>query len=595
MQTNLTGAEEVIWDLSDLYCGYDDPAFISDKALLETAARQFADRYRSKIAILSSSELAETLEQYEYIQDLAGKLGSYVYLNWSTDTLNPESGKMLQMMTEFGSKINQDLIFFTVEWTALDDALAMRHIDHPELARWKHYLEISRLYKPHTLEEKQEQVISIQKVTGKSAWIRYFDELLSAATFTLDGETLSEQEVLSKLYNADRSVRQRAAQSMTEGLKQWSRSLTYIFNTLLADKQLSDELRKYPHWLASRNMSNEISDASVQALADAVVSRYDLVQRYYTLKARLLHLEGEMYDYDRYAPLFKSEVNIPWDQAKAMVTSAYGSFDPRLGSIVEDFFEKRWIDAPMRPGKRSGAFSASTVPSAHPYILMNYDGRIRDVQTLAHELGHGVHQYLSRQQGILHADTPLTTAETASVFGEMLVFQQLYATIQEPKEKLGMLIGKLDDTMATVYRQISMYRFEHLVHTARRSEGELTGDRINSLWRQTQTELYGNAVHLSEGYDYWWSYIPHFVHTPGYVYAYAFGELLVLALYESYLNQPDGFSEVYVNMLTAGGSDWPERILAPTGLDITDPQFWNKGLTSIEKWLHEAEKLAEAL
>jgi len=469
MQTNLTGAEEVIWDLSDLYSGYEDAAFISDKALLETAARQFADRYRSKIATLSSSELAETLVQYEYIQDLAGKLGSYVYLNWSTDTLNPESGKMLQMMTEFGSKINQDLIFFTVEWTALDDAHAMRHIDHPELARWKHYLEISRLYKPHTLEEKQEQVISIQKVTGKSAWIRYFDELLSAATFTLDGETLSEQEVLSKLYNADRSVRQRAAQSMTEGLKQWSRSLTYIFNTLLADKQLSDELRKYPHWLASRNMSNEISDASVQALADAVVSRYDLVQRYYTLKARLLHLEGEMYDYDRYAPLFKSEVKIPWDQAKAMVTSAYGSFDPRLGSIVEDFFEKRWIDAPMRPGKRSGAFSASTVPSVHPYILMNYDGRIRDVQTLAHELGHGVHQYLSRQQGILHADTPLTTAETASVFGEMLVFQQLYATILDPKEKLGMLIGKIDDTMATFYRQKTMNRFKLLVHTAVRA------------------------------------------------------------------------------------------------------------------------------
>jgi oligoendopeptidase F len=300
-----------------------------------------------------------------------------------------------------------------------------------------------------------------------------------------------------------------------------------------------------------------------------------------------------MADYDRYAPVFRSDVTIEWVEARRMVTESYSGFDPRLGEIVNMFFENNWIDAAIKPGKRSGAFSASTVPSVHPYILMNYDGRIRDVQTLAHELGHGVHQYLSRGQGILQADTPLTTAETASVFGEMLVFKKLYSSIKDPKEKLGMLVGKIDDTMATVYRQIAMNRFEDASHNARRNEGELTSDRLCEIWRETQTRLYGDSVTLSPGYDYWWSYIPHFVHTPGYVYAYAFGELLVLSLYEVYLSSPDGFSDIYVDMLTKGGADWPEHILKPTGLDIKDESFWKRGVAAIESMLVEAEQLAE--
>jgi oligoendopeptidase F len=591
--TKVTGAETIQWDLSDLYPSTNSTSFIEDKIKLESESASFAADYRGKVASLGADEMSQALQRYEMIQDIAGRLGSFAYLTWSTDTLKPENGKLLQEMTEFGSKVNQNLIFFGVEWLAVDDAHATTIIEHPSLSNWKHYLEVSRLFKDHTLEENQEQVLSIKSVTGRNAWVRLFDETLSAATFDLDGEVLSEQEVLSKLHNPDRELRRRAAQSLTEGLKKLSRPLTYIFNTLLVDKKLSDEMRNYPHWLASRNLSNEISDDSVLALIQTVQSRYDLAQRYYRLKARLLGLQGEMADYDRYAPVFRSDVTITWDDAQKMVTESYSGFDSRLGDIVQQFFDNRWIDAAIKPGKRSGAFSASTVPSVHPYILMNYDGRIRDVQTLAHELGHGVHQYLSRKQGILQADTPLTTAETASVFGEMLVFKKLYSTIEDPKEKLGMLVGKIDDTMATVYRQIAMNRFEDAAHTARRNEGELTSERLCELWRETQTQLYGDSITLSPGYDHWWSYIPHFVHTPGYVYAYAFGELLVLSLYEVYLASPDGFSDIYVEMLTKGGSDWPENILKPTGLDIKDAGFWKRGVAAIEKMLDEAEQLAD--
>jgi oligoendopeptidase F len=593
--SKITGAEAIHWDLSDLYPNTSSKQFTDDKEKLESDSVSFAADYRGRIATLSAIEMSEALSRFELIQDIAGRLGSFAYLTWSTDTLKPENGKLLQEMTEFGSKVNQNLIFFGVEWLAVDESRAQMLIEDPSLSHWKHYLEVSRLFKNHTLEENQEQVISIKSVTGRNAWVRLFDETLSAATFDLDGEVLSEQEVLSKLHNPDRDVRRRAAESLTEGLKKLSRPLTYIFNTLLVDKKLSDEMRKYPHWLASRNLSNEISDDSVDALVQTVESRYDIAQRYYRLKARLLGLGTEMTDYDRYAPVFRSDVKISWDDAQKMVAESYQGFDPRLGDIVQQFFDKKWIDAAIKPGKRSGAFSASTVPSVHPYILMNYDGRIRDVQTLAHELGHGVHQYLSREQGILQADTPLTTAETASVFGEMLVFKKLYNSIEDPKEKLGMLVGKIDDTMATVYRQIAMNRFEDAAHNARRTEGELTAERLCELWRETQTKLYGDSITLSPGYDYWWSYIPHFVHTPGYVYAYAFGELLVLSLYEVYLSSPEGFSDIYVEMLTKGGSDWPENILKPTGLDIKDPSFWKRGVSAIEKMLDEAEQLAESI
>jgi oligoendopeptidase F len=587
-----TGAESIHWDLSDLYPSPNHSSFKADQKRLRSMAASFLSEYRGHVAQLDAHGLAKALVSYEEIQDLAGKLGSYAYLSWATDTLNPDNGRFLQEMTEFGSQVSQDLIFFSVEWVSVEQEKAETLIHSPLLSRWRHYLETSRLYKEHTLDEKQEQVISLKSVSGRNAWVRLFDETLSSAGFDYDGQVLTEQEVLSKLHSPDRETRQKAAESLTVGLKNLSRPLTYIFNTLLVDKKISDELRKYPNWLSSRNLSNEISDSAVQSLVDTVMSRYDIAQRYYRLKAKLLGLEGQMKDYDRYAPVLQSETKISWQQARELVTEAYSGFDQRLGDIVTEFFDKQWIDAAIKPGKRNGAFSASTIPSVHPYILMNYDGRIRDVQTLAHELGHGVHQYLSRENGVLQADTPLTTAETASVFGEMLVFRKIYESLNDPKEKLSMLVGKIDDTMATVYRQIAMNRFEDAAHTARRNLGELRTEQLNDIWRKTQVELYGDSVTLTSDYDYWWSYIPHFIHSPGYVYAYAFGELLVMSLYQQYLQQPEGFQDNYISILKAGGSDWPEKIIAPTGLDITDVNFWKKGIASIEDLLQEAETLA---
>ncbi|MEQ9511493.1 MAG: M3 family oligoendopeptidase, partial [Balneola sp.] len=340
--------------------------------------------------------------------------------------------------------------------------------------------------------------------------------------------------------------------------------------------------------------ANETDDETVEALVEAVTSNYDLVQRYYKLKTDLLGLD-EMKDYDRYAPIIQNEETISWDEAKEMVLDAYTKFHPEMGEITKKFFEKNWIDAAIKPGKRGGAYSASTVPSVHPYVFMNFDGKIRDVQTLAHELGHGVHQYLSRQQGPLQTGTPLTTAETASVFGEMLVFQKLLKEIKDPKEKLALITGKIDDTIATVFRQISMNRFEDAIHTARREEGELTTERFSELWMEQQEKLYGDSVTLTNEYGIWWSYIPHFLHTPGYVYAYAFGELLVMALYQEFTERPDGFADKYMELLSAGGSEWPHELVAKMGLDITDPNFWNKGLTSLEMMIEEAEALNEQI
>lgn len=587
-----TGAENIYWDLTDLYGSADDPKLRTDKEELLSKAGQFADKYRGRIADLDASEFNEMLKEYEAILDRSGKIGSFAYLQWSTNTSDASYGKLVAESDELSSEISQKLVFLDVEWLNLPDEEAEKLIQSEELKSYRHYLESSRRYKDHILEEKQEQILSAKSVTGRSAWVRYFDETLGAAKFELDGEELTEQEALSKLHESDRELRIKAHASLTKTFKDLSRSLTFIFNTILADKSTNDKLRDYSSWVSSRNLANKISDETVDALVTSVTDTYDLVQRYYKLKGDLLGLD-EMYDYDRYAPLMENETTIEWDSARKMVLDSYSSFHPEMGRIAGEFFDKEWIDAAIRPGKRGGAYSASTVPSVHPYVFMNFDGKIRDVQTLAHELGHGVHQYLSRQKGILQASTPLTTAETASVFGEMLVFQKLLSELDDPKERLALLVGKIDDTIATVYRQISMNRFENAMHTARREEGELTTERFSELWMEQQKALYGDSVTLSDEYGIWWSYIPHFLHTPGYVYAYAFGELLVLALYEEYKSRPDGFADRYIDLLSAGGSEWPDKLVARMGLDITDPDFWKQGISAFRKMVEEAEKMAE--
>ena len=593
-EKKVTGAENIHWDLSDLYASSSDPQLAKDKVAVLKEADAFAAKYKGRIGGLSVNEFKEMLQEYEALQDKGGKIGSFAYLQWSTDTGNTDYGRLVQEANELGSEINQRLVFLDVEWLKVPDEEAQKLIEAPELEFYKHYLESSRRYKDHVLNEEQEQILSAKSVTGRSAWVRFFDETLGQAKFELDGKDYSEQEVLSKLHESDRELRIRAHASLTKKFKELGHPLTFVFNTLLADKSTNDKLREYPSWITSRNLSNETDDETVDALVNAVTSQYPLVQRYYKLKAKLLGL-NEMFDYDRYAPIVQNEATINWESAKDMVLESYSEFHSKMGEITNEFFEKNWIDAAIKQGKRGGAYSASTVPSVHPYVFMNFDGKIRDVQTLAHELGHGVHQYLSRQQGPLQAGTPLTTAETASVFGEMLVFQNLLKELSDPKEKLALIIGKIDDTIATVFRQISMNRFENAMHTARREEGELTTERFSELWMEQQKALYGDAVTLTDEYGIWWSYIPHFLHTPGYVYAYAFGELLVLALYEEFTQRPDGFADRYMELLSAGGSEWPHDLVAKMGLDIRDPEFWNKGLASFEKMVEEAEELADKL
>lgn len=587
-----TGAEGVQWDLSDLYQGPHDPAIDRDRDLAVTRCEEFSERYRGRVAQLDAEGLRDALGSYERILQILHRLGSFSHLLWSTDTADSEAGALLQRMRELGADASQKLVFFDVEWLAIPEGDAGRLIDSEVLLPYRHHLNVSRLQRNHVLSEQAEQVMSATSVTRRSAWVRYFDETLGAARFSLDGAELTEQEVLSRLHSADRKTRRKAHASFTEGLTAHGRTLTYVFNTVLADKSVSDRLRRQPSWIHSRNLANQIDQESVDALVSSVTRAYPMARRYYHLKRRLLGLD-EMYDYDRYAPLAESGTSVPWGHARERVTEAYEAFHPRLGEIVTEFFDKRWIDAAMRPGKRGGAYAASVSCDTHPYVFMNYDGRLRDVQTLAHELGHGVHQYLSRGQGELQSGTPLTTAETASVFGEMLVFQRLIDGLEDPSERLALLLGKVDDTIATVFRQISMNRFEERIHTHRREHGELTSREFGEHWMATQEDFYGDSVTLTPEYAHWWSYIPHFLHTPGYVYAYAFGELLVLALYKRYREAPDGFSDTYLAMLSAGGSRWPHELVAEFGLDVRDPGFWDKGLEEFEQLVRLTENTAK--
>jgi oligoendopeptidase F len=584
-----TGAESVRWDLTDLYPTPD--ALDADLAATEAEAAQIAERYRGRVARLSAAELAAALGEIAAVHDRAGRAYTYAYLAWSTDTEDPARGALLQRVREAYTRIGQELLFVDVEWARMDEDRARGLVGAPALEPYRHYLELKTEAREHVLSEPEERVLAEKAVTGWSAWNRFFDETLGAARFRVRGESLPLQQASSKLHDPDRRVRRDAAAAITDGLETMQRPLAYVFNTVLADKASSDRMRGYGSWIASRNEANEITGEAVDALVEAVTSRYDLVARYYGLKRRLLGYDV-LYDYDRYAPVAETERFVTWAEARETVLSAYAAFDSEMGEIAGRFFADRWIDAPPDAGKRGGAFSHGAVPSAHPYVLMNYTGRLRDVQTLAHELGHGVHQFLARDQGVYHADTPLTTAETASVFGEMLTFQQMLAALDADADRLALLVGKIDDSMATVFRQVTMNRFEARIHAHRRERGELAPDDFARHWLETQEAMYGDSVELTDGYRHWWSYIPHFVHTPGYVYAYAFGELLVLALYARYQAEGPGFARKYQDLLAAGGSNWPHVLVGRLGIDLNDPGFWDQGLDAIAALVAEAERLA---
>lgn len=589
-----TGAENVIWDLSVFYSGADDPAIQRDMEQVLAMADKFAADYRGRVAQLDAEEMVDAMKAIEAINDFAGRISSFAFLLYTTDTNNPQYGALVQKITEHNSLLQQKTLFFDLEWKAVDDAQAQKLLADPTLGKYRHPLEADLRYKPHMLSEAEEQILVEKSVTGREAWNRFFTQVMSALRYEYDGEQLTQSQILAKLHDADRETRRKAADAVTRTLQSRSMELTYIFNVLAADKASDDQRRRYESWISSRNLANKAPDAVVEALIAAVTASYDIVARHYQLKRILLGYD-ELRDYDRYAPLpiEAADRDYTWEQARETVLNAYSAFSPRLGEVASRFFNENWIHAALLPNKRGGAFASPTVPSAHPFVLVNYTGKARDVMTLAHELGHGAHMYLSAEaQGITGLYTPLTTAEMASVFGEMLVFSDLMNKEPDPAARLAMLAQKIEDSFATVFRQIAMNRFEDGLHTARRGEGELSTERLNQIWMETQKAMFQGSVNLRDEYSQWWSYIPHFLGTPGYVYAYAFGELLVLALFNLYQQRGAEFVPQYLDVLAAGDSDYPDRILAKVGVDLSDPAFWSQGLDTLRQLVEQEEQLA---
>jgi oligoendopeptidase F len=587
--------QAVAWDLSPLLDGAEEPDAAVTQMLAEAQQRAdaFAEAYAGKVAELDGPGLVAAVHELEELQEQLGRAGSYAMLNFSVNTADPARGALLQKVQEGATGIETTLLFFELEWAALDDAWADELLATDGLEFARHHLRTARRYRPHLRSEPEEKVMAEKNLTGRTAWSRLFDEQTSAITVDLDegAEPVSLEVALSRLFAPVRDVRAHAAGRVTAALEPGLRTRAYVFNTLMADKMVEDRLRSYPHWLASRNLANEASDESVQALIDAVRSRYELPRRWYRLKAQLLGID-QLRDYDRMASVTAEDERVEWPRARDMVLESYGAFSDELGDLTRRFFDEYWIDGPVRPNKRGGAFCAYTVPSVHPYVMLNYTYKRRDVLTLAHELGHGVHAALGARHGIFHMATPLTMAETASVFGETLVFGRLLEQASTPESRLALLAESIEGSIATVFRQVAMNRFEHLVHTERREAGELAVDRFGELWAESQTELLGDAVELTEGYRSWWSYVPHFIGSPGYVYAYAYGQLLALAVYGRYEEEGESFVPSYLELLEAGGSRSPEELGRIVGVDLADPGFWERGLDIVERQLDDAEAAA---
>ncbi len=581
------------WDLGPLVDGDAEGGI---DRLLDDASRradEFAHAHAARVAELDAAGLREAMYELAAIEDLVGRAGSYAALRFATDTAEPARGALLQRVQERETEIETKLLFFELEWAALDDEHAERLLAGQGLEFCRHHLSSARRYRPYLLSEPEEKVLAEKSISSQGAWGRLFGELVSALRVKLDGDEVPLDVALSRLQAADRETRRSAAEAVSETLGPGLRTRGFIYNTLIHDKAVEDRLRSYPHWLAGRNLANEASDESVLALIEAVRARYDIPQRWYRLKARLLGVE-KLADYDRMAPVSAEDVSYSFADARELVLDTYSSFDPHAGRVTKRFFDEHWIDAPVRPNKRGGAFCSYTVPSVHPYVLLNFTARRRDVLTMAHELGHGLHAALAQPQGVFHFSTPLTLAETASVFGETLVFGRLLDEAADDQSRLALLADRIDGAVATVFRQMAMNRFEHLMHTRRRAEGELSVDRIAELWSESQAEMFGDSVQMTEGYRMWWSYVPHFINTPGYVYAYAYGQLLALSVYGRYLEEGPSFAPDYLGLLAAGGSRKPEDLAAMVGIDLADPGFWDSGLRLVEDQLRAAEELAPA-
>ncbi len=585
------GTAGVIWKIKDLYDSIQDKKIKEDMDWCRREAETIRDSFAGRIAGLSAEELFQLVKRLEELSEVMGRIGTFAYLNFSTKVNDPEAGAFLQQVREFSSQVEKEIVFFELEWAKLPDEQAGPLLKDPVLSHYRHYLEAARRYKSHLLSEIEERLLIETSPAGRSSWISLFDKVLAFQRYGEDKRT--QEEVLTDLYSQDRQTRKTAAQDLTDGLKKEIHILSHTFNTVLCDKMISDRLRKYPSWISSMNLSNELDDSTVDALINSVTDRYRIVEDYYNIKKAILNLD-ELCDYDRYAPLpWLPDRKVSWDDAKQIVLGSFKKFSPDMAAIASDFFDKGWIHAPVIHGKTSGAFAHPATPSVHPFVLVNFTGTLRDVETLAHELGHGVHQVLAAGKGYFNSETPLTLAETASVFGEMLVFSDILDQIETPEEKLGFYAAKIESIFATVFRQVAMNRFENGIHNHRRQKGELSQEEFSDLWMDTQSAMFKNSVTLTDNYRVWWSYISHFIHVPGYVYSYAFGELLVLSLYSLYLEQGQKFRDKYMKLLEAGGSDTPYRLLEPFGIDLRDNAFWDKGLSIIANMVKEAEGLAQ--
>ncbi|MBM3633531.1 MAG: M3 family oligoendopeptidase [Alphaproteobacteria bacterium] len=584
------------WDLTDFYASQNDPKIEEDLNEAEKMAKAFAATYKGKFAATNSwtgDTLYQGIVDYEKIDELLGKLISYGYLLFATNVNNPPVLQFFQMVQERSTIISSHLIFFSLELNQIeDDVLQKAYQNSSQLSHYKAWIEGIRLFRSHQLSADLEKLLHEKSVTGRSAWVRLFEETLAGIKFSLNGEDMALAEVLNRFGNKDAKVRHDAAQALSEGLTRHTSILTLVTNTLAKDKEIEDTWRLYPHPVASRNLSNQVEDEVVEALTTAVKESYGrLSHRYYFLKAKWLGLEKLEY-WDRNAPLpDATDTLISWPEAQNIVLNAYNDFNPVLAKIGRRFFDQPWIDAPSQPGKESGAFSHPTVPSVHPYILLNYHGKLRDVMTLAHELGHGIHQVLAADQGLFLSGTPLTIAETASVFGEMLTFKALLAKTTTTAQRRSLLASKVDDMMNTVVRQIAFFEFERTLHTRRRS-GELTAEDIADIWMKTQQEALGESVRIDPIVRPFWGYISHFIHAPFYVYAYAFGDCLVNSLYSVYESGHPNFTELYVDLLKAGGSKRYPELLKPFGLDAKNPLFWQQGLNVISGFIDELEKIS---
>jgi len=584
------------WDLHDLYESGQSEKFRADLKQAREEARAFAQTYQGKLEGAAREEtgpgqLVKAIEDYEALDDLLGRIGSYAQLHYVENTTDPERSKFYGDVTQELNDIVTGLLFFELELNRIEDDLTARLVESAELSRYRTWIEDLRREKPHQLDERTERLFHEKSVTGYSAWNRLFDETIASLRFKVEGEELTIEPTLNLLMDPQEAKRHAAAEALADTFRQNLRLFAHVTNTLAKDKEISDRWRSFKDVADARHLSNRVEPEVVAALVEAVRHSFPrLSHRYYAIKARWFG-KDKLDHWDRNAPVPQEETRtVPWQEAKDTVLRAYAGFAPEMSKIAERFFDRRWIDAPVRPGKAPGAFAHPTVPSVHPYVLVNYQGKTRDVMTLAHELGHGVHQVLASEQGPLLSRTPLTLAETASVFGEMLTFQSVLNQTKEPQKRKALLAQKVEDMLNTVVRQIAFYVFERKIHLERRS-GELTAERIGEIWLEVQGESLGPAIRFRAGYETFWTYIPHFIHSPFYVYAYAFGDCLVNSLYARYREAEQGFVEKYFAMLKAGGSKHHKELLAPFGLDASDPSFWQKGLSVIEGFIEEIEAL----